>query len=158
MSPEYSLERLMLKLAKNCQIGKDPDSGKDWRKEEKGPTEDEMVGWYHRLDRHEFEQAPGAGDRQGSLAGCSPWGCKESNMTERLNWLSSIYGLCFPGGSGLNNLPTNAADVGLFLGQEDPLEMETATHSSILAWEMPWTEEPGRLQSMGHKSQIQLSN
>ena len=58
----------------------------------------------------------------------------------------------------LNNLPTNAADVGLSLGQEDPLERETATHSSILAWEMPWTEEPGGLQSMGHKSQIQLSN
>ena len=45
-----------------------------------------------------------------------------------------------------------------FLGQEDPLEKEMATHSSILAWEMPWTEEPGGLQSMGHKTQIQLSN
>ena len=48
-------------------------------------TEDEMAGWYHRLDGHEFEQAPGVGDEQGSLVFCSPWGCKESDMTERLN-------------------------------------------------------------------------
>ena len=48
-------------------------------------TEDEMVGWHHRLDGHEFEQAPGAGDGQGSLVRCSPWGCKESDTTERLN-------------------------------------------------------------------------
>ena len=53
--------------------------------EEKGMTEDEMVGWHHRLDGHEFEQAPGAGDGQGSLVRCSPWGCKESDTTEQLN-------------------------------------------------------------------------
>ena len=53
--------------------------------EEKGMTEDEMVGWHHRLDGHEFEQALGVGDGQGSLACCSPWGRKESDMTERLN-------------------------------------------------------------------------
>ena len=57
--------------------------GKTW--EEKGTTEDEMVGCCHRLDRHEFEQALGAGDGQGSLACCSPWGRKESDMTEKLN-------------------------------------------------------------------------
>jgi len=50
--------------------------------EEKGPTEDEMVGWHHQLDVHEFEQALGVGDGQGSLACCSPWGCKESDTTE----------------------------------------------------------------------------
>ena len=50
-------------------------------------TEDEMVGWHHRLDGHEFEQAPGDGDEQGSPACCSPWGRKESDMTERLHWL-----------------------------------------------------------------------
>ena len=55
-------------------IGKDPDVGKDWRQEEKGTTEDEMVGWHHQLHGHEFEQASGAGDGQGSLACCSPWG------------------------------------------------------------------------------------
>ena len=61
---------------KNWLIGKDPDAGKDWRWEEKGMTEDEMVGWHHWLDGHEFEQALGIGDRQRSLACCSPWGCR----------------------------------------------------------------------------------
>ena len=62
--------------AKNWLIGKDPDAGRDWGQEEKGTTEDEMVGWHHRVDGHEFEQAPGVGDRQGSLACCSPRGAK----------------------------------------------------------------------------------
>ena len=67
-------------------IWKDPDAGKDWRQEDKGTTEDEMVRWHHWLNGHEFEQAPGGGDGQGGLACCSPWSCKESDMTERLNW------------------------------------------------------------------------
>ena len=58
--------------AKNGLIGKDPDAGKDLRQEEKGTTGDEMVGWHHCLEGHEFEQAPGTGDGQGSLACCSP--------------------------------------------------------------------------------------
>ena len=62
---------------KNWLTGKDPDAGKDWWREEKGTTEDEMAGWHHRLNGHEFEQAPGVGDGQGSLACCSPWGHKE---------------------------------------------------------------------------------
>ena len=66
---------------KNRLIGKDPDAGKD-RRQEKGMTEDEMVGWHHRLDGHEFEQAAGGGDGQGSLACGSPWGRKESDTTE----------------------------------------------------------------------------
>ena len=61
-------------------------SGKDWGQEEKGTTEDEMVGWHHWLSGHEFEQAWGVGDEQGSLACCWPWGLKELNMTEQLNW------------------------------------------------------------------------
>ena len=72
--------------AKNWLFRKDPDAGKDWRQEEKGMTEDEMVGWHHWLGGHDFEQAPGVGDGQGGLACYSPWGCKESNMTEGLNW------------------------------------------------------------------------
>ena len=72
--------------AKNWLIGKDPDAGKDWRQEEKGTTEDAMVGWHHQVNGHEFEQALRVGDGQGSLACCSPWGCKESDMTEQLNW------------------------------------------------------------------------
>ena len=65
---------------------KDPDTGKDWRWDEKGTTEDEMVGWHQRPDGHESEQALGFGDGQGSLACCSPQGRKESDTTERLNW------------------------------------------------------------------------
>ena len=71
---------------KNWLMGKDPDAGKDWRQEDKGLTEHEMVGWHHRRDGHQFEQAPGVGGRQQSLACCSPWGHKKSDMTERLNW------------------------------------------------------------------------
>ena len=66
-------------------IGKDRDAGKDWGQEEKGMTQDEMVGWHHQLNRHESEQAPGDGEGQGSLAGCSPQGRKGSDMTEQLN-------------------------------------------------------------------------
>ena len=62
---------------KNRINGKDPDAGKDWRQEEKGTTEDGMVGWHHWLDGHELEQAPGVGDGQGSPVCCSPWGCKK---------------------------------------------------------------------------------
>ena len=83
--------------AKSQLIGKDPDAGKDWRQEEKGTTEDDIVGWHHWLNGHEFEQAPGVGDGQGSLACCSPWGRKESDMTELLNnnntWTCTKYGM-----------------------------------------------------------------
>ena len=75
--------------AKNWLIGKDPDAGKDWRQEEKGTTEDEMVGWHYRLDGHEFEQAPRVGDGQGTLVCCSLWGHKESDMTEQLNLMNN---------------------------------------------------------------------
>ena len=70
--------------AKNWFIGKDPDARKDWRQEEKGKTE--MAGWHHWVDGHELEQAPRVGDGQGSLACCSPWGHKELDTTEWLNW------------------------------------------------------------------------
>ena len=75
---------------KSWLIGKDPDVRKDWRQEEKGITEDEMVGWHHQLDGHEFEQAPGIGDGQGRLACCSSWGRKESDTTEWLNWTVTL--------------------------------------------------------------------
>ena len=72
-------------------IGKDPDAGKDWRQEENGKTEDERVGWHHQLNGHEFEQASGIGDGQRSLVYCSPWGHKDSDMTEWLNWTEVDY-------------------------------------------------------------------
>ena len=71
--------------AKNQHIRKDPDAGKDWRQEGKGTIEDKMVGWHHRLNGHEFEQALGDGEGQTSLACCNPWGCKELDMTEWLD-------------------------------------------------------------------------
>ena len=71
--------------AKSWLIGKDPDAGKDWGQEEKGTTEDE-VGWHYRLNGHGFVWTPEVGDGQGGLACCSSWGCKELDMTERLNW------------------------------------------------------------------------
>ena len=72
---------------KSWLIRKDPDVGKDWSQDEKGATEDEMVGWHHRLDGRDFEQAPGVGDGQGSLMCCSLWSCRVRHdwMTE-LNW------------------------------------------------------------------------
>ena len=69
---------------KSQLIREDPDAGKDWRQEEKGTTEDEMAGRHHWLNGHEFEQTPGDGERQGSLVCCSPWGHKESDVTEHL--------------------------------------------------------------------------
>ena len=93
-SPEYSWRTdaetetpvLWAPDAKNWLTGKDPDAGKDWRQKEKGTTEDEMAGWHHQLNGHEFEQALGVDDGQGSLECCSPPGLKESDTTERLNW------------------------------------------------------------------------
>ena len=84
--------------AKKGFLGKDPDAGKNWRQEEKRMTEDEMVGRHHRLDGHEFEQAPGDGDGQGSLAWYNPWGYKELDTTEQLDWIETfrlkVQGAC----------------------------------------------------------------
>ena len=99
ISPEYSLEELMMKLklpffghlmGRTSSLQKDPDAQKDWRQEEKGTTVDEMVGCHHWLDGHEFEQALGASDGQENLACCSPWGLKESDTAVLLNW--TVYG------------------------------------------------------------------
>ena len=77
--------------AKNWLLGKDPDAGKDWRQEEKGTTEDEMLVWHHWLSGHKFEQTPGDNEGQGSLVCCSPWGHKESDTNE---WLKYLLSLC----------------------------------------------------------------
>ena len=91
INPEYSSEGLMLKLklqyfglldAKSCVTGKDPDAEKDRRQKEKGMIEDEMVGWHHQLNGHEFEQALEDGEGQGRLVCCSPWDRKESDTTK----------------------------------------------------------------------------
>ena len=85
--------------------GKDPDAGKDWRQEEKGIAEDKMFGWYHWLKGHEFEQTLGDGEGLGSLACCSPWGRKESDMTEWLNNKKSISSSPSSGSTEKNKLP-----------------------------------------------------
>ena len=83
LKTSYEAAQLNTHLKPN--IGKDSSARKDWRREEKGTTEDEMVGWYHRLNGHEYEKAPGVGDGQGSLASCSSLSRKELDMTEWLN-------------------------------------------------------------------------
>ena len=70
---------------KSQLIWKDPDAGKDWGQEKKGSTEDEILGWHHQLNEHEFEQTLGDSEGQGSLVCCSPWGCKKSDIAYRLN-------------------------------------------------------------------------
>ena len=80
---------------KNWLTGKGPDIGKDWGQEEKKGTEDKMVGWHHRLNAHELGQTLGDSEGQGSLAFCSPWGCKESDTTEWLNWTDLQYYISF---------------------------------------------------------------
>ena len=96
INSDYSLEGLMLKLQyfghlmQRTDIWKAPDARKDWRQEEKGTTEDKMVGWHHQLHGHEFQQALGVGDGQGSLACCSPWGHKELDTTKGLNWTELV--------------------------------------------------------------------
>ena len=103
INPEYLLEGLMLKLQYfgylmqgADSLEKNPDARKDWRQKEKRVTENEMVGWHHWLNGHEFEEALEDGEGQGSLACCSPWGPKEFDMTE---WLSN------------NNLPRRKKDL-----------------------------------------------
>ena len=96
ISPGISLEGMMLKLklqlshSKSWLIGKDSDAGRDWGKEEKGMTEDEMAGWHHWLDGRESQWTPGVGDGQGGLACCDSRRHKESDTTERMNWTELI--------------------------------------------------------------------
>ena len=98
---------------KNLLIRKVPMTGIVWRPEEKRTTEDEMVDWRHWLDEHEFEQAPGICEGQGGLACCNPWGCKESDKTEQLNWTehsiaNAICNWCVsPARLGLAKVPTH---------------------------------------------------
>ena len=79
-------QQLWPPYAKSWLIGKDSDARRDWGQEEKGTTEDEMAGWHHWLDGHEFEWTTGVGDGQGGLVCCDSWGCEESDRTKWLNW------------------------------------------------------------------------
>ena len=120
ISPGCSLEGLMLKLKlqyfghlmSRADSFEDSDAGKDWGQEERGMTENEMVGWHHRLNGHEFEYTPGVDDRQGGLACCSPWGRRVSLgwATELTHWLS------FPASSGGTESACNGGDLSLIPG------------------------------------------
>ena len=124
---------------KNWLIWKDPDSGKDWRQEEKGTTEDEMAGWHHGCSGHEFEQAPGVDDGQGGLACCSPWGRKDLNTTKWLNWTEWEY---------------------LREGGEEGDRGWAGWMASLIQWTWVWasvgrqwrTGKPGMLQCMGSQN------
>ena len=87
-------------------IGKDPDSGKNWRQKERRATEDEMVGWNHWLNGHELGQTPGDDEGQGSLVCCSPWECKEPDMTWRLNNKKNCTELLAAAAKSLQSCPT----------------------------------------------------
>ena len=89
--PEAEAPILWPPDSKNWLIRKDSDAGKSWRQKEKGMTESEIVGWNHRLDGHEFEETPGVGDGQGSMAYCSPWCHKELDMIEQQNRTELMY-------------------------------------------------------------------
>ena len=101
INPGISLEGMLLKvklqyfghlMGRVWLTGKDSDAGRDWGQEEKRMTEDEMAGWHHRLDGHEFGWTLGVDDGQGGLASCDSWGRKESDMTERLIWTELNWG------------------------------------------------------------------
>ena len=103
ISPEYSLEGLTLKLQYFGHLMRRTDSlekilmlGKIEGRRRRAWQRMSWLGWHHRLNEHEFEQAPGVGDGQGSLACCSPWGCKELDTTEQLNWTDMFVSDSFP--------------------------------------------------------------
>ena len=141
---------------KRWLLGKDSDAGRDWGQEEKGTTEDEMAGWHHRLDGHEFEWTLGVGDGQGGLACCNSWGRKELDMIERLNWTE--LSLTLQGASlvaqTVKNPPAMQETWVQFLCCEDPLEKGMATHSNVLTWGVPetgcWQVAVCGLQRVGH--------
>ena len=140
---------------KNWLNGKDPDAGKNWRREEKGTTEDETVGWHPQLNRHDCEQAPGVGDGQGGLACSGSWGCKESDLTERLNWTEAIA-IGFK--NAYSHSAWNAGDLVLIpgLGRSPGEGNGYSLHD--FAWRIPLTEEPrGAIQGIT-KSWTSLSN
>ena len=154
--------------AKSWLIEKDPDAGKDWRQEERWATEDEMVGWRHWLNGHEFEQTPGDGEGLGSLACYSPCGHKESDRTDRLNnnnpfsnhiilWVFflspeiafRVLFMGFPGGADSKESACNTGDLGSIPGSG---RSPGGGHGNPLQYsclENSMDRDTGKLQSMG---------
>ena len=129
--------------AKNWLIWKDPDAGKYWKWDEKGMTEGETVGWHHRLNGHEFYQAPRVGDGQGGLECCSPWGCKESD------WVTELTDLFFPGGlEGRESSGRARFDPWV---RKTPWRRAWQPTPVFLPGEPGWIEEPRGYSLWGHK-------
>ena len=103
---------------KSQLIGKDPDPGKDWRQEDRGMTEDEMLGWHHQLNGHEFEQTAGDSKWQGSLAFCSPWGCRV-----RHDWVTEQQQKEFIGNLCVGNLYAFLLNLKLRSGSTNPIKV-----------------------------------
>ena len=121
----------------NWLIGKDSDAGRDWGQEEKGTTEDEMAGWHHRLDAHEFGWTLGVGDGQGGLACCNSWGHKESDTTERLIWSDLRFQWChlkIPRGKQLSGLPCCLLILFWSVSQDWGFVLEQDLWSVLTAW------------------------
>ena len=120
-------------------IWKDPDAGTDWGQEEKGTTEDEIVGWHHQLNGHEFGWTLAVGDGWGGLVYWGSWGCKESDTTERLNWTelnsqntASTPSLCSP-------LWTLDEMLDLFILHERKVKVKVKSLSHVRLFVTPWT-------------------
>ena len=127
---------------KNWLSGKDPDAGKDGRQEEKRMTEDEIIGWHHGLNGHEFEQAPGIGDGQGTVACSSPWRCKKSDTIEWLNWAERELQSFPSGASGIEPACQCSRNKRY---KFDPCVMKIPWKrawqpTSVLLPQIPWTE------------------
>ena len=131
-------------------LEKNPDAGRDWGQEEKGTTEDKMVGWHHQLNGHEFEWTPGVGDGQGGLACCNSWGHKESDRTEWLNWTDT----------NLDCVKTSFPILIYILWSVHERIILFITilknYPNVLAWRIPETLKPGGLPSMGSHSWTRL--
>ena len=129
---------------KSRLIGKDPDAGKDWRQEEKEAIEDEMVGWYHWLNGHEFEQTQGDSEGHRSLVCCSSMAPHSSTLAWKILWTEEPGGL-----QSMGSLSRTWLSDFTFTFQFHALEKEMATHSSVFAWRIPGTGAPGGLPSLG---------
>ena len=136
---------------KELTIEKDPDTGKDWRQEEKGMTEDEMVGWHHWLDGHEFEQAPGVGDGQRSLMCCSPWG-SQKNQTWLRDWPDLKANTC-PGSKNISHVYVCITLLLVWTLNDPVLETMVIYSSTVLCVKGNWENH---LLNPGHESQYSL--
>ena len=134
--------------AKSWFVRKDPDAGKDWGQEEKGTTEDKMIGWHHWLSGHGFGWTPGVGDGQGGLACCGSWDHKESDTTEQLNWTELKVNRSYDDFCEVRELAEESGECGVLstTGKECfKINASHAVDTSAWGWKGSWTEQQGGL-------------